>query len=174
VAQGWLMRQSFASAGKILVVIAVWLAIGWLAGYLRPLDASFGTELPAWVQIPGALALGVGAVGVLGCGVMLSTVGIGSLAGNERLLPVDFLAIGPFRFVRNPMSLAAVILMTGIALWHRSALALGLVAALFVLFHLVIVYIEEPGLEKRFGESYREYIRHVPRWIPRWRAWSGN
>jgi protein-S-isoprenylcysteine O-methyltransferase Ste14 len=35
------------------------------------------------------------------------------------------------------------------------------------------VYVEEPGLEKRFGESYREYKRNVPRWIPRWRPWTG-
>ena len=168
------MRSTFVIAGKTLVVIAVWLAIGWLAGYLRPLDASLGTELPAWAQIPGVLALGVGAAGVLGCGVMLSTVGIGTLSGKERLLPVDFLAIGPFRFVRNPMSLAGVILMAGIALWHRSALGLGLVAILFVIFHLVIVYVEEPGLENRFGESYRAYKRHVPRWIPRRRPWSGR
>src|SRR5262245_40233790 len=103
------MWRCFVIAGKTLVVITVWLAIGWLVGYLRPLDGSLGTELPAWAQIPGGIALGVGAAGVLGCGLMLSTVGIGSLPGKERLLPVNFLATGPFRFVRNPMSLAAVI-----------------------------------------------------------------
>jgi protein-S-isoprenylcysteine O-methyltransferase Ste14 len=26
---------------------------------------------------------------------------------------------------------------------------------------------EEPALERRFGESYREYRARVPRWIPR-------
>ena len=31
-----------------------------------------------------------------------------------------------------------------------------------------------PGLEQRFGDSYREYKRHVPRWLPRWRPWSGR
>ena len=164
------MRHSFAIAGKTLIVIAVWLAIGWLAGYLRPLDASFGTELPPWVQMPGVISLVIGAAGVLGCGVILSTVGIGALGGKERLLPVNF----RFQFMRNPMSLAGVILMAGIALWHRSLLGVGLVAVLLVIFHLVIVYVEEPGLEKRFGESYREYKRHVPRWIPRWRPWSGR
>jgi hypothetical protein len=41
---------------------------------------------------------------------MLSNVGIGTLSGQERLLPVKFLATGPFRFVRNPMSLAGTIL----------------------------------------------------------------
>jgi protein-S-isoprenylcysteine O-methyltransferase Ste14 len=31
--------------------------------------------------------------------------------------------------------------------------------------------IEEKGLEKRFGDEYRDYKANVPRWIPRLRAW---
>jgi protein-S-isoprenylcysteine O-methyltransferase Ste14 len=72
------------------------------------------------------------------------------------------------------MSLAGFTLMVGIALWYRSTLALGVGAGLFILFHLVAVYVEEPGLERRFGDSYRQYKQHVPRWIPRWTAWSGS
>src|SRR3954452_8168681 len=124
------MRRSFAIMGKTVIVIAVWLAIGWLTGLLRPLDARLGTELPAWVQAPGVAAILVGAAGVLGCGMMLSTVGIGTLGGEDWFMPRDFAATGPFRFVRNPMSLAGVILMVGIALWHRSTLGLALAAVL--------------------------------------------
>jgi protein-S-isoprenylcysteine O-methyltransferase Ste14 len=166
------MGHSFATTGKNLIVIAVWGTIGWLVGFVRPLDTTLGIELPAWVRIPGVAAMLVGFAGVLGCGLMLSVVGIGTLPGKEHILPVEFLATGPFRFVRNPMSLAGVVLMAGIALWHRSTSGLGLAAALFVLFHLVIVRVEEPGLERRFGESYREYKCYVPRWIPRWHPWS--
>jgi protein-S-isoprenylcysteine O-methyltransferase Ste14 len=64
--------------------------------------------------------------------------------------------------------------MIGIALWYRSTFGLVLAAGLFVLFHAVVVYVEEPGLEKRFGESYRQYMRNVPRWLPRLRPWSDN
>ena len=32
--------------------------------------------------------------------------------------------------------------------------------------------VEEPELERRFGESYRQYKASVPRWIPRWQAWE--
>jgi protein-S-isoprenylcysteine O-methyltransferase Ste14 len=118
--------------------------------------------------------MAIGAVGVLACGLMLSTCGIGTLRGEEWTLPKDFLVRGPFRFVRNPMSLAAVILLLGIALWSRSTLTLGLTLAFFGLFHLVIVRVEEPGLERRFGESYRTYKCNVPRWLPRVRPWSGS
>ena len=44
-------------------------------------------------------------------------------------------------------------------------------AAVFLVLHLVVVYGEEPGLEKRFGDSYREYRRNVRRWLPRITPW---
>jgi protein-S-isoprenylcysteine O-methyltransferase Ste14 len=34
--------------------------------------------------------------------------------------------------------------------------------------------IEETQLEDRFGDDYREYKSHVPRWIPRIRPWRQN
>jgi protein-S-isoprenylcysteine O-methyltransferase Ste14 len=38
---------------------------------------------------------------------------------------------------------------------------------------LYIPLLEEPLLEQRFGEAYREYCRHVPRLFPRVRPWLG-
>jgi hypothetical protein len=55
-----------------------------------------------------------------------------------------------------------------------SALYPHLVWALFFFFTVNAIYIplcEEPGLEKRFGNDYRRYQRHVPRWLPRLRPW---
>jgi protein-S-isoprenylcysteine O-methyltransferase Ste14 len=166
------MRRMFANSWKVAVVVVVWLAIGWLMGYLRPLDVALGVELPAWVQIPGIVAVVAGAALVLLCGVMLSNRGIGTLRGQEWFMPREFVASGPFRFVRNPMSLGGAVLMIGIALCQRSALGLGLSALLFLVFHLVVVLLEEPGLKKRFGDSYGEYRRNVPRWVPRMTPWQ--
>jgi protein-S-isoprenylcysteine O-methyltransferase Ste14 len=166
--------QRFASTPfrAVVIIAAILFVIGWLMGYLRLLDAALGVELPAWVQVPGLVAVVAGAALGLTCGAMLSTRGIGTLGGAEWFMPREFVATGPFRFVRNPMSLGGVVLLTGIALWHRSAFALGLAAALFLVMHLVVVYLEEPGLEKRFGDSYREYRRNVRRWLPRITPWQ--
>jgi hypothetical protein len=46
--------------------------------------------------------------------------------------------------------------------------------AFFAINHLYFLLSEEPGLQRRFGAEYAAYRRNVPRWIPRWRAWSGN
>src|SRR5262245_26429581 len=168
--------QRFAATPfrAVVIVAAILCVIGWLTGYLRPLDASLGVELPAWVQVPGIVAFVAGATLMLICAAMLSTRGIGSLGGEEWFMPREFVATGPFRFVRNPMSLGGAFFLPGIALWHRSAFGLGLAAALFLLFHLVVVYLEEPGLEKRFGDSYREYRRNVRRYMPRMTPWQGS
>jgi protein-S-isoprenylcysteine O-methyltransferase Ste14 len=83
------------------------------------------------------------------------------------LLPREFAAFGPFRYVRNPMSLGVVVLMFGRGLDASSASVLLFALGLFLFLHLVVVYVEEPGLERRFGETYREYKREVNRWWPR-------
>jgi protein-S-isoprenylcysteine O-methyltransferase Ste14 len=112
--------QRFASTPFRMVVIltAILLMIGWLMAYLRLLDALLGVELLARVQIPGIVAVVAGGALGLTCGAMLSTRGIGTLGGEEWFMPREFVATGPFRFVRNPMSLGGVVMLTGIALWH--------------------------------------------------------
>jgi protein-S-isoprenylcysteine O-methyltransferase Ste14 len=166
------MSKSFGHARTVLLILIVWAVIGFSLGFLSPLDRSLGLELSPWVRIPAAVAIGVGGTLMMICGLMLSTAGIGTLTGDERFLPRDFIVHGPFRFVRNPMSLGGIILMFGLALWHRSTLALA--AVVFLGFHLVVILIEEPGLQRRFGESYRNYFRNVPRWIPRFSPWIGE
>jgi protein-S-isoprenylcysteine O-methyltransferase Ste14 len=32
--------------------------------------------------------------------------------------------------------------------------------------HAVVVFVEEPRLERRFGQSYLEYKGRVHRWVP--------
>ena len=166
--------MAFASTPfrAVVIVAAILFVVGWLMGYLRLLDASLGVELPAWVQVPGIVAVVAGAALALICAAMLSTRGIGTLGGEEWFMPREFVASGPFQFVRNPMSLGGVVLMTGIALWYRSAFGLVFAAAMFQVAHLVAVHVEEPGLEKRFGDSYREYRRNVRRWLPRITPWQ--
>jgi protein-S-isoprenylcysteine O-methyltransferase Ste14 len=65
------------------------------------------------------------------------------------------------------MSVGVVVLMFGLGLYASSVSVLLFALGLFLFLHLVVVYVEEPGLERRFGESYREYKREVNRWWPR-------
>ena len=73
---------------------------------------------------------------------------------------------GIFAWLRNPMYAALVLLLagTGIALGSDWLIALLVPAALIL--HFGVVRREERYLERKFGESYREYRRRVPRYWP--------
>jgi protein-S-isoprenylcysteine O-methyltransferase Ste14 len=87
--------------------------------------------------------------------------------------PKKMVSGGPYRYVRNPMILGIIMMLTGEALAFRS-LSLGAWAGLFLLGqHLYICLEEEPALLNRFGEDYARYCREVPRWLPRLRATNG-
>jgi protein-S-isoprenylcysteine O-methyltransferase Ste14 len=141
----------------ILRVAAAVLFAGWAALRLRVLDGVIRMRLPEWLKPAGIALLLVGAVVVLRCGGMLSTA---------RIVPTEFMVRGPFRCVRNPMSLGAVTMMLGLALFSRSISILLFSALLLLLIHTFVVFVEEPGLEKRFGESYLKYKHSVNRWLP--------
>ena len=81
--------------------------------------------------------------------------------------PKELVITGLYRYVRNPMYVSGLIVLTGWILWSPS---LPLITALLLFFaaaHLFVTLYEEPTLKKKFGASYEEYLRRVPRWIPR-------
>ena len=68
--------------------------------------------------------------------------------------------------MRNPLYLGNLAIWAGFAI---SANLLWLVPVIVVLVGLeyhAIVRWEETLLESRLGESYRDYMRRVPRWVP--------
>lgn len=106
------------------------------------------------------------------CATLFGQVGRGTLAPwdpTRRLV-----AVGPYRYVRNPMISGVALMLAGeMLLWRSGLLALWFCAFVLVN-HTYFLLSEEPGLERRFGDSYREYRAHVPRWIPRIRPWANG
>ena len=143
--------------------------------------------IPRWILLnqaatdtrwPRSLAV----VPVRTLGVVLMMAGIGLAAwcimlfarvGKGTLAPWDptseLVAVGPYRYTRNPMITGVATTLIGEALLTGSR-SIGLWALGFITVnHLYFLLIEEPGLEQRFGKSYEEYKRAVPRWVPRLR-----
>ena len=69
--------------------------------------------------------------------------------------------------MRNPIYLAALLVVLGEAWLFMSAPLLVYAAAMAVFCHLFVTGYEERKLSRQFGDSYLEYRRTVPRWIPR-------
>lgn len=81
--------------------------------------------------------------------------------------PKVLVVTGLYRFVRNPMYVGAFLVLAGEVLLFQPK---GLFIYFLVIFgwiNLTVPGLEEPRLEKRFGESYKQYRKSVRRWIPR-------
>lgn len=80
--------------------------------------------------------------------------------------PQKLVIEGAYRYVRNPMiSGVCFILLAEVCFFLSNNLALWLI--IFLSINMIYIpLVEEKGLQKRFGEDYVEYKRHVPRWIP--------
>jgi protein-S-isoprenylcysteine O-methyltransferase Ste14 len=72
---------------------------------------------------------------------------------------------GPYRWTRNPMYLAMLLLYIGIALLFDIFWALVLIPLVLLLVVRLVIWREEQYLEARFGDEYRQYRRRVRRWI---------
>lgn len=83
--------------------------------------------------------------------------------------PKELVATGFYRYVRNPMYVGVLALIFGHFLWFGYWNLLIYASVVFVAFHTFVTLYEEPTLKRKFGASYEEYLKRVPRWIPRLR-----
>lgn len=72
---------------------------------------------------------------------------------------------GPYRWTRNPMYLAMLLLYIGIALLFDIFWALVLIPLVLLLVVRLVIQREEQYLETKFGDEYRQYRTRVRRWI---------
>src|SRR3954468_2250043 len=71
---------------------------------------------------------------------------------------------GIFRFLRNPMYVALILLVGGIAILPASDWMLVMCIPLAFALHVGVVKREERYLQAKFGDAYRRYCDTVPRY----------
>ncbi len=124
-------------------------------------------------MLPLALGLLIMAAGLF---VMAETILTFIRIGRGTLAPWSptrrLVAAGMYAYVRNPMILGVITVLIGESIALLSLPILVWAVLVFVINTVYFVFSEEPGLEKRFGDEYREYKRNVPRWIPRRTPWT--
>jgi protein-S-isoprenylcysteine O-methyltransferase Ste14 len=108
---------------------------------------------------------------LLGLSVMIFCISAFIRIGKGTLAPwsppKNFVVTGLYKYVRNPMILGVLIILIGEAIAFDSIYVLEWAGAFFVINTIYFFILEEPQLEDRFGNDYREYKNNVNRWLPR-------
>ena len=81
--------------------------------------------------------------------------------------PKELVVSGLYKYVRNPMYVGVLLVITGHFLWFGFWNLLIYAALVFLAFNSFVIFYEEPNLKQRFGAAYESYRQRVPRWIPR-------
>ena len=82
--------------------------------------------------------------------------------------PHELVTVGPYAWSRNPMLTGVFAFLFGIGFLLHSVSMVFIWTPVFVIFNILeLKLVEEPDLERRFGESYIEYRRRVPMFIPK-------
>jgi protein-S-isoprenylcysteine O-methyltransferase Ste14 len=138
------------------------VALPWSAHRLVPTKLPLPLGLRSWLA--GILAL-VGIAAWIACLDTFSRHGRGTPFPADA--PRHLVTTGLFRRMRNPIMAAELSVIWAEALYLASLGVTLYALAISVVAHLVILHVEEPELRKRFGQSYADYCRSVPRWLPR-------
>jgi protein-S-isoprenylcysteine O-methyltransferase Ste14 len=163
-------RRLLLDISPVIVVIVIPGLLTWWGGTM------IGWNLPPPLTV---LPILLGAVlCAAGAALMIWTIRLFWVEGGGSLTPMaptqELVVSGPYRHVRNPMYTGVFSILYGEATLLGSP-AILVFTVLFGLIPLIYVpLVEEPGLVKRFGESYVTYKSQVPRWIPRLHGGTGK
>ncbi len=108
---------------------------------------------------------------LLGLSGTLYTVNEHLLTGRVTPIAIEpprkFIVKGLYKYTRNPMYIAILVTFLGGFMILGYFLLLIYVILAIPALHLFVVYKEEPELRKKFGKSYEDYLKKVPRWLPK-------
>ena len=79
----------------------------------------------------------------------------------------NLIAEGPYSIVRHPLYFFSLIGTIGIGLASENILILALVTAFYLFYYPFTILAEEQKLTNKFGTSYIEYCKRVPRFLPK-------
>ena len=108
---------------------------------------------------------------LLGIVLLLATVREFYVVGRGTLAPwsppEQLVTTGLYRYSRNPMYVAVVLVLLGWAALFRSFPLLVYALTVTIGFHLRLVFGEEPWLAQAHGDRWARYAARVPRWFIR-------
>lgn len=111
----------------------------------------------------GLALLAGGFAGLLWCVRDFYVAGRGTLAPWSP--PRRLVAVGLYRYSRNPMYVAVLAILAGWGVTFDSGGHLVYAGCVAIAFHLRVVGFEEPWLARTFPDDWETYRRRTPRWL---------
>jgi protein-S-isoprenylcysteine O-methyltransferase Ste14 len=133
-----------------------------------------------WRLHEGPLAVRVAGAAMIAGGLYLLIECFGRFAVQGRDTPAPIappqrlVVSGPYRRVRNPMYVAVVAIILGQAALFEDLRLVAYGAAIWLAFHLFVLFYEEPTLRRTHPRDYAAFAAAVPRWRPRIRPWRAG
>lgn len=150
--------------------LLAFLALPGIVAFAVPLLMIWPAPIMRSPRTIGLFVLSTGVCLLLWCVRDFFVAGKGTLAPWDP--PRHLVIVGLYRFSRNPMYVSVSLVLIGWSLSYRSAALELYTLAVIILFHLRVVFGEEPWLERTHGDEWRHYRGRVPRWLFR-RARTG-
>ncbi|OEU67867.1 MAG: hypothetical protein BA863_12135 [Desulfovibrio sp. S3730MH75] len=152
---------------KTLVIVPVFL---FIFAVLIPLGILITTQHQVvagvdFVRCAGLIPFTFGACVSLWCVKDFVASGRGTPAPFDP--PTLLVVQGLYRYVRNPMYIGLFLVLIGEAMLFSSFFVLIYSLFFVAVAHIFVVFYEESALRRKFGESYKQYLKSVPRWLPR-------
>ena len=155
----WILTPLFALffLGLNLAAISVSFYLDRRCGFARFLSPSVGVVGSLPFLIAGAW------LWLWSVGKFLKTKGTPVPVNPPPTLVTD----GPYAYSRNPMMAGTFLMLAGIGIFFGSIWLTFITTPFAVIISIIAFHcIEEPELEKRFGEAYRQYRKRTPILIP--------
>ena len=138
----------------------------WLPRYLYPSIYRSSIHWDA-TSVAAVLVIALGVAGYLWTSFDFAFQGRGTPAPIDP--PKELVVRGLYRYIRNPMYISVAMVLAGECLLFRSWILARYLGFCFGCFFLFVLFYEEPALRHKFGPTYEQYCRDVPRWLPRLR-----
>lgn len=152
-------------AYAIAFLLMILVLVPWAAYHVDLLLPAWRPQWPIAVRVAGGVLFALFLALYLFASTWLSLRGRGAYVEFDP--PKHFVAEGPFRYCRNPIAACVLGMLLSLALAASSIGILLLFVVALPVAHAQVVLLEEPLLRRRFGKPYEDYLRRVPRWLPR-------
>lgn len=178
------MRATAIEFRLRMVIMVTIVALGFWSPWIEMWGVGVRTPLLEWLALElsrmGLMSFTLAAPAVIILGALFAALGavmriwgtayLGyGTVHHAEMQAGGVMADGPYRFVRNPLYVGGWFMLAAMAFLMPPTGALFSIT-LLTIFLLRLILGEEDYLSRQLGEPYKDYLRAVPRLVPRLRA----